>query len=328
MRVMVIENEAIRECAATELASLLAGTPDNDVAHTIWVDMVGPTAEDVQVMEHIFRFHPLTIEDTRNHHQRPSVQEYADYYFAILNPLAFEHGKLFFRELDVFIGKHYLVTVRISADSMAQQIIDRMMSRLKSQKQAVPQVSSAYLMYLLADEVVNCYFPVIDRIGLELDHLEEEILEQPRERSLKRVFTLKRNLMELWRVTGQQRDMFSLMTNRGFFTQSKVLRYYFRDTYDHLLRINDMISTYRDVITGLMDLYMSAVSNRLNRIVQRLSVITIVTGVFTVISGFYGMNFEYSFPPFDAPWATPVVTAVMVTLGGAVVLYLRAKKYF
>lgn len=328
MRIMVIENEAIRECAATELASLLAAPQDNDVARTIWVDMIGPTTDDVQMMEQVFKFHPLTIEDTRNHHQHPSVQEYADYYFAILNPLAFEHGKLFFRELDVFISKHYLVTVRISADGMAQQIIDRMMGRLIAHKQAVAQVSSAYLMYLLADEVVNCYFPVIDRIGLELDRLEEEILHQPRDRSLERVFTLKRNLMELWRVTGQQRDMLSLLTNRAFFTQSKVLRYYFRDTYDHLLRINDMINTYRDVTTGLMDLYMSVVSNRLNRILQRLSAITIVTGVFTVISGFYGMNFESNFPPFDAPWATPVVAVVMATLGGALLLYFRAKKYF
>jgi magnesium transporter len=293
---------------------------------TIWVDMCGPTDEEVQVLEQVFKFHPLTIEDARNHHQRPNIHEYADYYFAILNPLAFEHRRMFFREVDVFVGKTYFVTVRTQLDRMSEEMVDGILAKLRSQQTTSVMVNPAYLMYLLSSAVLQSYFPVVDKIGYELDELEEAILDRPHQQLLNRVFKLKRDLMELWRITGQQRDMFSLMTNRDLFMSSKTLRYYFRDAYDHLLRINDMISTYRDVITGLMDLYMSVVSNRLNVIVQRFTIVTVVIGIFTVISGFYGMNFDANWPPSRATWGVPLVLAAMIALSSIFLVYLKRRE--
>lgn len=324
MRITVFESTHVKHVQNPDLAALLQQASTSPHM-TIWVDMCGPTDDEVQVMDQVFKFHPLAIDDTRNHHQRPTIVEYADHYFAILNPLAFEHKKLFFRELDVFIGKHYLVSVRAQADRMAEQIVDDILTRLRNKQTFPVQISSAYLMYLLSNAVINSYFPVIDKIGYELDELEEAILDRPRQKLLNRVFKVKRDLMELWRVTGQQRDMFSVMTNRDMFMSSKTLRYYFRDEYDHLLRINDMITTYRDLITGLMDLYMSTVSNRLSVIVQRFTIITVVIGIFTVFGGIYGMNFTNTWPPFDAPWGVPFVLTVMMMLALAFLWYLKRR---
>lgn len=325
MRITVIEANNQREVLASELADTLKRVTTTPGA-TLWVDMCGPTEEDAQAMENIFKFHPLAIEDTRNHHQRPSINEYSDYFFAILNPLAFEHKRMFFRELDVFVGPQYFVTVRMQADRMAEELVDGIRAKLRTRETSSLPITPAYLMYLVANTVVDTYFPVMDKIGYELDELEEAILDKPQPKLLNRVFRLKRDLMELWRIAGQQRDMFSLMTNRDAFMSSKTLRYYFRDAYDHLLRINDVITTYRDVIAGLMDLYMSVVSNRLNVIVQRFTIVTVIIGIFTVISGFYGMNFDHSWPPSNATWSVPLVLAAMFVLAGAFLVFLKQRE--
>ena len=161
--------------------------------------------------------------------------------------------------------------------------------------------------------VVDLYFPVLDQIGDEIEDISEAIIARPRHDELNRVFRLKRALAEMWRVAGQQRDMFNVFTRLELqYIGEEIARYYMRDIYDHLLRISDTISTFRDTVSGAVDIYLSAVSNRLNIVVQRLTVITIGIGVLTVISGFFGMNFEHSWPPFDAPWGIFFALFLMV----------------
>ncbi len=176
------------------------------------------------------------------------------------------------------------------------------------------------MIYALADEVVDLYFPILDSIGDEIDDISESIIETPRREDLNHVFQLKRALAEMWRVAGQQRDMFNVFTRLELqYITEDIARYYMRDIYDHLLRISDTVSTFRDTMSGVIDVYLSAVSNRLDVIVQRLTVVTIGIGVLTVISGFYGMNFDHNWPPFSAVWGVPFVLVLML-VGLAVVM--------
>ena len=171
---------------------------------------------------------------------------------------------------------------------------------------------------------MDSYFPVLDTVGDEIEEMNEAILERPQKETLARLFQLKRTLAEMWRVAGQQRDMFSLLTrDNSHLIKEESLRYYLRDVYDHLLRISDTVNTFRDMLSNVVDLYMSAISNRLNIVVQRLTVVTIGVGVLTVISGFYGMNFEQTWPPFAADWGVPFVLVLMVLalVGIALVLW-------
>ena len=287
----------------------------------LWVDMVGPGADEVRILHDVFHFHSLAIEDTTNQRQRPKVEEYKDHLFLILNPVDDYTGELNFRELDVFVTHTAIVTVHaVDPDP----IVDRVMRRCTFKIDSGQPISVGFLIYALADAVVDVYFPVLDTIGDEIEAISESLIERPRKEDLSRVFRLKRSLAEMWRVAGQQRDMFNVFTRLDTqYVSEEINRYYLRDIYDHLLRISDTVSTFRDTMSGVIDVYLSSVSNRLNVVVQRLTVITIGVGIMTVISGFYGMNFAHTWPPFSAAWGVPFVLVLMLVALTIVAVGLR-----
>jgi magnesium transporter len=269
----------------------------------------------------VFQFHPLAIEDTRNQRQRPKVEEYPGYLFTILNAVSLQGDEVTFTELDVFAGERYIVTVHMDA----QPTIDEARRRVDEVCQLRP-MSAAYLLYALLDVVVDSYFPILEDISDDIEEIGDAIFETPTQDSLQRLFLLKRGLSEMWRVVNQQRDMFLLlMRENSWLVTDEALRFYMRDVYDHLLRIGDNINTFRETATNTVELYMSAVSNRLNQQVNRLTIITMGIGVLAVITGFYGMNFEQTWPPFTAPWGVPFVLAlILVTLLGILrFVYMR-----
>jgi len=289
----------------------------------VWVDIVNPTPEDIRIMREVFHFHPLAIEDTLNERQRPKIEEYPDHLFTILNPINTFAEELTFRELDVFVGKHFFVTVR---DYLEEPVIDAVLHQCNVRTgNGQRAMSVGYLMYALADQIVDAYFPVLDALADRAESIGEEVIERPKPELLQELFKIKRSLAEMARVAGQQRDMFNVFLREdNAFVSEDVMRYYMRDVYDHLIRVSDMIGTYRDTVAGTIDLYLSSSSNRLNVIVQRLTIITVGTGALAVITGFYGMNFERTFPSFDAWWGVPFVILLMIiTL--SVVLYVLGR---
>lgn len=316
MRVVRFAAEGVETIESPDWDMLLA-QPDG----VLWVDMVGPSDDDVRLMRDVFHFHPLAIEDTTNQRQRPKVEEYKDHLFMILNPVNDYSDELTFRELDVFVTHTTVVTIHATE---SDPIIERVRQRCTLKLDAGQHVSVGFLIYALADAVVDVYFPVLDTIGDEIETISESLIEKPRKEDLARVFKLKRALAEMWRVAGQQRDMFNVFSRLDSqYISEEITRYYLRDIYDHLLRISDTVSTFRDTVSGVIDVYLSAVSNRLNVVVQRLTVITIGVGVLTVISGFYGMNFEHTWPPFSAVWGVPFVLLLMLVALGVVMVVLR-----
>jgi magnesium transporter len=275
-------------------------------------------------MQEIFKFHPLAIEDTRNQEQRPKAEEYNDYLFIILNPVANVSGEIDFRELDVFVGRNYIVMVHPDREP----VIAEAQRRIENGGGLVP-CTSAYALYTLMDIVVDGYFPVLDFVGEEVERLESDILERPRTDTLNRLFALKRSLLNMWRIIWPQRDIFgTLIHHRLKFLDQESLEYYLRDVSDHLLWIADMVSTSRDTLTSMMDLHMSSISNRLNKVVNRLTVVTIVSGVMAVITGFYGMNFQTTWPPFDNPGGVPFVLGLMLIVASGVLVAFRLLKWY
>lgn len=314
MQVYILQAQGGFQMAESPDVAALLASPET----ILWVDMVGPTAEDLVTMREVFHFHPLAIEDTTNQRQRPKVEEYGDTLFTIVNTVELEDVELTFRELDVFLGGTYVVTVHAENEPVIEQVLQRCSNR----SQYGQPITLGYVAYALVDTVVDSYFPVLDTIGDEIENMNEAILERPQKETLARLFRLKRTLTEMWRVAGQQRDMFSVLTRENsHLIKEESLRYYLRDVYDHLLRISDTVNTFRDMLSNVVDLYMSAVSNRLNIVVQRLTVVTIGIGVLTVIGGFYGMNFKETWPPFEAVWGVPFALVLMV-LALAVVLFV------
>jgi magnesium transporter len=315
MQVCQLTPEGFRVVENSMLPSLLASETG-----TIWVDMVGPTDEDIKTMRDVFKFHPLAIEDTRNQEQRPKAEEYPDHLFVILNPMLYGEEGIDFRELDVFVGKNYIVVVHPGAEP----IIEQARTRIEQAQANLPRTPS-YVLYILMDSVIDGYFPFLDAAGEQVEALEDLILEKPTTETLNELFHLKRSLLDMWRIVWPQREVFNILMQHNIsFLDQAALQYYVRDVVDHLMWIADMVNTLRDTLTSMMDLYMSSVSNGLNIVVNRLTIMTILIGVFTVISGFYGMNFEQTWPPFNSPWGVPFVLILMVTL--ATVLFAVFKK--
>ncbi|MEO8394806.1 MAG: magnesium transporter CorA family protein, partial [Chloroflexota bacterium] len=251
MRVIRFAPEGIETITSPDWAALLAQSSERGV---FWVDMAGPTPEDLRVMHDVFKFHPLAIEDTTNQRQRPKVEEYKDHLFVILNPVNDYKDELSFRELDVFVTHQYIVTVH-AADK--ELIVDEVMQRCAAKIDAGQKISVGFLIYALADAVVDLYFPLLDTIGDEIETISESIIEKPRREDLNRVFRLKRALAEMWRVAGQQRDMFNVFTRENSqYVDEEIARYYMRDIYDHLLRISDTVNTFRDTMSGVIDVYL------------------------------------------------------------------------
>ena len=300
IRLLAAGKRGLEETHASKLRAVVAaGT-------FAWVDITGPDDEEAALLRDLFHFHPLAIEDTRNQHQRPKVEEYPRHLFMILNPGELCDCEVQFRELDVFAAEHLIVTVH-PKDEPAVREAEQRVSRLFPDS-----ANAAHVLYALLDTVVDGYFPMLDQLGDEIDELEDLVLEKPSHDTLERLFRLKRQLVLIRKVVAPQRDAMTLINRRDLpYLETEQLSYYLRDVQDHLLRITDMADTFRDLLSSGIDLYMSATSNRLNRVVNRLTVVTIVVGVLAVITGFYGMNFEHTWPPFGAHWGVPFAIGTM-----------------
>jgi len=307
---------------------------------TLWVDMTGPTEDDLRTLRDVFHFHPLAIEDTLKQRQRPKLEEYEGYFFLTIhaaqpgrernarltphqpaNPRG-ASGKastpvgtgLTWDELDIFFGPRYVVTVH----PQAAPALEDAQVRLTRAAPAL-RAGADYLLYTILDAAVDTYFPVIDRVDAALERLEDQLFRKPSARTLDHIFALKRTLLQMRRVAAPLRDLLNGLTRRDLPLIRPHTLVYFRDIFDHLLRITDAIDTHRDLITGALDIYLSVISNRLNEVMKVLTVVTAAFASLAVITGVYGMNFERAFPPFDWPYG---FAAVLLGMAGVVAVML------
>lgn len=266
-----------------------------------------------------FKLHPLQIEDCRHPPQRPKVEEHKDYLFVVLKHLHAAEGRdIDFDDLDAFIGPGFLVTV----SSGDQQFMERVCTRARQDKVTRPD----RIFYMIVDEVVDAYTLLLDRIADESSEIESEVLEQPDPPMLRRIFRLKRGLIEFRRVSAGMREVVNAIIRREQGIVGDDLDMYFRDVYDHLIRTVDLIETYRDLLTGSLDIYLSAVANRTNQVMKVLTVYGTVSIPLVVITGFFGMNVKV--PWMDSPHGAWYASALMLFSTVVVLLYFRAKKWF
>jgi magnesium transporter len=319
MKIIAFEGRTFHEAALSELPALLSAETG-----MVWVDLTRPSEEELGILRDVFHFHSLAIEDTRNHKQRPKLEVYADYLFIILNSVTQNGDSLTFWEIDIFVGSNYVVTVHQQQEAVVNEVSLRL-DRLGAAATMFP----GFLLYMLMDAVVDNYFPVLDMVEEEIEHLGDVVLANPRPESLGRLFELKGLLIDMWRVIWPQRDILNNITHHPMaFVNEELLQPYLRDVNDHLMWIADMVSTFRDTLTSVIDLYMSAVSNRLSIVVNRLTVFTVMIGLMGAVAGFYGMNFQQTWPPFESGWGVPFVLLLMSAVAGTLLYVLKRLKWY
>jgi len=311
MRRLITAPGALTEPTAQALETALEA---NDQG--FWLDIENPDEPDYALLQEIFHFHPLTLEDIRHENQRPKLEEYGEYSFAVLFTADWSGQELKIREHHLYISKRYLVSVHLEPSPELEQIHQRLKATPELTKKGLP-----FLFYLVVDKLVDEVFTVIDQLDAATDTLEDAILARDNREALGQIYGLKRAVFDLRKVLGAQRDLFQRLTTQSLDEQEMTL--YFRDVYDHVVRQYETVDSLRDLLTSAMDVYLSTVSNRLNEIMRRLTMIATLFMPLTFITGFFGMNFLWLVNHISTFGAFMVGIGLMVATLMAQFLYFR-----
>lgn len=289
----------------------------------VWADVTDPTGEDFLNLAEEFGFHALSIEDCQRTHQRPKVEEYPGYYFIVLYEaeLVGENDHLELRELNIFLGKNYLVTVHTRPVRALQTA-----ARLWHEWTDRAEHGSGLLAYLLIDAIVDDYFPLLDILSERMDDLEDKIFGEFQSKSIEDIFRTKKQLLHLRRSITPLRDVFNTLLRREQPIFAREIHFYFQDVYDHIIRVADSIDTLRDLLGSTMDAYLSMSGNRMNQVMKRLTSVSTILMSVTLIAGIYGMNFNYM-PELGWRYGYVFALASMVVVGLGLYLYLRKIKW-
>jgi magnesium transporter len=254
-----------------------------------WLDVHQPEASDLEILRDEFGFHPLALEDSWRFNERPKVDDYDGYVFLVVFGASDDDDADGVVEVHAFYSERYLITLhRDDAPSMTEL-------RQRYLKRAEPVDDPARLLHGVVDGLVDSFFPRLAAIDDRIDALEDSIFVDASEAELQEIFAMKRLLVGMRKVISPQRDLFASIVSgvEAFPGMTDDDQRYFRDVYDHLIRIGDMVDTYRDLLTGAMDVYLSTVSNRLNAVMKQLAIIATVFMPLTFLTGFFGQNFEW-----------------------------------
>jgi magnesium transporter len=260
---------------------------------TLWVDVDTRKSDQVALLKDVFQFHPLAIEEAVNPESRVKLEEFDRYVLLIVRTIAFCETTEDPYDLDTvnisfFLGKNFLVTVH-GADTNPVEATEQLLKR----KPELVAHGPARLMHVIVDQAVDAYFPIIDKLDEFMDSLEEKIYGTFDQEALREVFAVKRLVLSLRRHLAPERDALSILTNRPSGLLTSDTQIYFRDIYDHVLRIYDSLENFRDLLSSTLDSYLTQVSNRLGMATKALGVVATFTLPFVVVSGMWGMNFEH-----------------------------------
>ncbi len=292
---------------------------------TLWVDIDYRNDAQKSLLENVFHFHPLAIEDSLNSNSRVKIEEYSGFLILVVRTIAFRHETedpydIETVNLTCFLGPNYLVTVHGQDTGPVEATV-----ALLHRKPELAEAGPARLMHAIVDEAVNAYFPIIDQLDEFVDGLEDRVFGSFDQSSLRDIFNVKRLVLSLRRHLAPERDVFAVLTNRPSALMTLDTQIYFRDIHDHILRINDALETYRELLSNTLDSYLTQVSNRLGSITKTLSVVATITLPFIIVSGMWGMNFD-RIPLAHTSHGFWTMLVVQLLLGAILLIGLKWRK--
>jgi magnesium transporter len=299
----------------------------------LWVDLERPTVEEWKdVLEKIFHFHPLSIEDCVQPSPSPKVEEYSpkegdlftQYLFMVIHAVDFDRkdGCFATSELDFFLGKNFLVTYHGQPLRSVSTVVERAVNGAMGIARAPDRVAHSLL-----DTLVDNYKPALDELGLEIAELEQMALQKPTKETLNKILQSKKEVLHLRQIIGPQREVLGRFAQGEFKLVRPKLVPYFRDVYDALFHIGELAQNYTDSLTGILQVYLNMSSNQTGEVVKLLTLITVITTPLMMIGTWYGMNFK-DMPELDHAHAYPIAAACMILSTLATYLYFKIKKWF
>ena len=295
----------------------------------LWVDFDGEPPEVCEpILRQAFGFHPLAVDDALQESHVPKIDDWDTYLYIVLHAVVLDQADqvaLDTLELDLFLGANYLVTHR----TQTVAAVDRLWAACQRDERHLKK-GSVHLLYTLADELVADYMPVVEGFDDAIDQLEDLVFSAPTPSLLEGIFALKRALVHLRRIIAPQREVLSKLARGDYAVIDANHRVFFRDVYDHLVRLHDITESLRDVVGGALDTYLSVVSNRMNDVMKTLTVITTLFMPMSFLAGFFGMNFFQATVSFEA-WtgrvAFGLMIVAMILLPLAMFLWIRRRAW-
>ncbi len=293
----------------------------------LWVDISSFTSADAPILLDVFGFHHLSVEDCLDNVHYPKIEQFPEYLFVILHAVESGEKRLPTSEVDFFVAPKTLVTVH----QRPSRVLDEV-RRHMAEGAHLNSLSPERLFAELASRYVDEYFPLLDGLDREIDQIEDVIFRRSGDftsgttETVNRFLTAKKRITVLRRLLTPQRDVFSRLMRSEFSLVSLQTVVYFRDVYDRLFRITEMLDSFRDVLSSTLEAHLSVVSNRLNEVMKVLTIVTVILLPLTVVTGIYGMNFRYM-PEIGKPWGYPWALGLMVVIVVGLVSYFRRKRW-
>lgn len=300
------------------------------LSHTdwlLWVSLENPDEKEFNILRDVFHFHPLAIEDCQSTgYQPPKVDDFGSYLFIIVHAVQSDKDltQLDTQELNLFLGENYVVTVY---QGNPLPPIEAVFKKVKRDDR-LARNGSDFLCHAVLDAVVDEYMPIIDHMDNEIEWLEDQVLEKPNPLTMKRVIDLKHSIMGLRRIISPMREVMNRLSRDDFPMIDRQSRIYFRDVYDHLVRIQDLSDTIRDIVSGTMDIYLNSTSLRLNEVMKALTIVSTIFLPLSFLAGVYGMNFEVNYPPFDWKYGIIFFWALSIAVGGGMLYLFKKRGWF
>jgi magnesium transporter len=288
-----------------------------------WLNIDG--VHQPEIIEQVgknFGMHPLVLEDIANTGQRPKMEDFDDYIFVVLRMLRFDEKETKTEQISIILGRDFVV----SFQEMEGDVFDAIRERLRSNKGRIRKMGADYLAYALIDAVVDNYFMVLENLGETIEDIEDKLVTNPTAETLRTIHDLKREMVFLRKSVWPLREVISRLERSESPLINKSTFVYLRDVYDHTIQVMDAVETFRDMLSGMLDIYLSSVSNRMNEVMKVLTVIATIFIPLTFIAGIYGMNFRY-IPELELAWSYPAVLILMLIIALLMVVYFRRKKW-
>jgi magnesium transporter len=299
--------------------------PVKDESKVTWINING--IHQGEIIEEIGKhlgLHPLLMEDIMNTEQRPKMEDFGDYIFIVLKMLYYNEVKneLEIEQVSLIVAANFIV----SFQEKKGDVFETIRVRIRNGKGKVRKEGADYLAYALMDAIVDSYFIILEKMGGKIEDMEEKLVADPTTETLQTIHNLKRDMMFLRRSVWPLREVISGLERTGSPLIKETTDIYLRDVYDHTIQVIDTIETFRDMVTGMLDIYLSSISNKMNEVMKVLTIIATIFIPLTFIAGIYGMNFKYM-PELEWHWGYFAALFIMVIIGVVMLIYFRKKKW-
>ncbi len=314
-----------QHCDERVLDKIEDAVPSRDQPSMSWLNIVGLHEPAIlESLGHRFGYHPLVLEDILNTHQRPKFEEHDDYLFAVVRLLHYDDasGQIETEQVSLVASAGLLV----SFQEIPGDVFHPVRQRIRDGRPRIRGSGSDYLLYALLDTIVDHYFLILEKLGERIEALEDTLMDHPTRESLAEIYRLKRELSTVRKAVWPVRELAAGLERSESRLIRKTTHLFVHDVYDHAVQVIDAAENYREIVSGLLDMYLSSISNRTNDVMKVLTMIATIFIPLSFLAGLYGMNFEHM-PELHYPWAYPLLLSVMAVVALGFVIYFKRKNW-